>query len=76
MVEWRAQLVAEVGEGGAVHGQDTRTGSRTVKVLMGFPIDRVIDLVDRMLVSQAIVHGLAILGPDPLITQYPIRTAW
>jgi len=29
-----------------------------------------------MLVAQAIVHGLAILTPDPLITQYPIRVIW
>jgi PIN domain nuclease of toxin-antitoxin system len=29
-----------------------------------------------MLVSQAIVHGLTILTPDPLITQYPARTIW
>jgi PIN domain nuclease of toxin-antitoxin system len=34
------------------------------------------DPFDRILVSQAIVHGLAILTPDPLITQYPARTAW
>jgi PIN domain nuclease of toxin-antitoxin system len=34
------------------------------------------DPFDRMLVSQAIVHGLTILTPDPLITQYPGRTAW
>ena len=27
------------------------------------------DPFDRMLVSQAIVHGLTILTPDPLITQ-------
>ena len=31
---------------------------------------------DRMLVCQAIVHGMVILGPDPLISQYPIRAAW
>jgi PIN domain nuclease of toxin-antitoxin system len=29
-----------------------------------------------MLVSQAIVHGMTILTPDPLITQYPARTIW
>jgi hypothetical protein len=29
-----------------------------------------------MLVSQAIIHGLVVLGPDPLISQYPIRSAW
>ena len=34
------------------------------------------DPFDRMLVCQAIVHGLVILGPDPLITQYPIRATW
>jgi len=34
------------------------------------------DPFDRMLVCQAIVHGLVILGPDSLIAQYPIRTAW
>jgi PIN domain nuclease of toxin-antitoxin system len=35
-----------------------------------------IDPFDRMLVSQAIVHGLTILTPDPLVTQYPARTMW
>ena len=34
------------------------------------------DPFDRLLVSQAIVHGLTILTPDPLVTQYPGRTAW
>lgn len=34
------------------------------------------DPFDRMLVSQAIVHGLSILGPDPLVTQYPVRALW
>ena len=34
------------------------------------------DPFDRMLASQAIVHGLAILTPDPLVTQYPARTIW
>jgi PIN domain nuclease of toxin-antitoxin system len=34
------------------------------------------DPFDRMLICQAIVHGLAILTPDPLITQYPVRTIW
>jgi PIN domain nuclease of toxin-antitoxin system len=34
------------------------------------------DPFDRMLVSQAIVHGLAVLTPDPLVTQYPARTIW
>jgi PIN domain nuclease of toxin-antitoxin system len=34
------------------------------------------DPFDRMLVSQAIVHGLTILTPDELIAQYPGRTTW
>jgi len=34
------------------------------------------DPFDRLLVSQAIVHGLTIVTPDPLITQYPARTLW
>jgi PIN domain nuclease of toxin-antitoxin system len=34
------------------------------------------DPFDRMLVSQAIVHGLTIATPDPLVTQYPARTIW
>ena len=34
------------------------------------------DPFDRMLVCQAIVHGMTILTPDPLITQYPVRTVW
>lgn len=34
------------------------------------------DPFDRMLVCQAIVHGLLILTPDPLIAQYPARTMW
>jgi PIN domain nuclease of toxin-antitoxin system len=34
------------------------------------------DPFDRMLVSQAIVHGLVILTPDRLVTQYPARTMW
>ena len=34
------------------------------------------DPFDRMLVCHAIVQGLVILGPDQLITQYPVRTAW
>jgi PIN domain nuclease of toxin-antitoxin system len=34
------------------------------------------DPFDRMLVCQAIVHGLAILSPDPLVTRYPVRAVW
>jgi PIN domain nuclease of toxin-antitoxin system len=34
------------------------------------------DPFDRLLVSQAIVHGMTILTPDPMITRYPARTLW
>jgi PIN domain nuclease of toxin-antitoxin system len=34
------------------------------------------DPFDRMLVSQAIVHGMTIITPDPQIAQYPARTIW
>jgi len=34
------------------------------------------DPFDRMLVCQAIEHSLTIITPDPLITQYPIRSLW
>jgi PIN domain nuclease of toxin-antitoxin system len=34
------------------------------------------DPFDRMIVCQAIEHSLTILTPDPLVTQYPIRSLW
>lgn len=34
------------------------------------------DPFDRMLIAQAIAHGLAIVTPDPLISQYPVRVVW
>lgn len=34
------------------------------------------DPFDRMLICQAIQHELTLLTPDPLITQYPVRTTW
>ncbi len=34
------------------------------------------DPFDRMLVAQAIAHGAAIVTPDPLVAQYPIRVIW
>jgi PIN domain nuclease of toxin-antitoxin system len=34
------------------------------------------DPFDRLLVSQAIVHGMTILTPDPILSQYPARTIW
>ena len=34
------------------------------------------DPFDRMLICQAIVHGMVLLTPDDLITRYPVRSAW
>ena len=34
------------------------------------------DPFDRFLVGQAIVHGMTILTPDPLIAQYSVRVVW
>jgi PIN domain nuclease of toxin-antitoxin system len=35
-----------------------------------------LDPFDRMLVAQAIVHGMTILTPDPEIEQYGVRVLW
>jgi PIN domain nuclease of toxin-antitoxin system len=34
------------------------------------------DPFDRILICQSIVTGMAILTPDELIRQYPVRTIW
>jgi PIN domain nuclease of toxin-antitoxin system len=34
------------------------------------------DPVDRMIVCQALVHGMTILTPDEAIQRYPAPTAW
>lgn len=34
------------------------------------------DPFDRMLVAQAVVHGMTILTPDPEIVQYAVRVLW
>jgi PIN domain nuclease of toxin-antitoxin system len=34
------------------------------------------DPFDGMLICQAVVNGFAVLTPDELISQYPIRTLW
>ena len=34
------------------------------------------DPFDRLLVSQAIVHGMTLLTPDPIMSKYPARTMW
>jgi PIN domain nuclease of toxin-antitoxin system len=34
------------------------------------------DPFDRMLICQAIEHGLTIVTPDPDVRQYPVRAEW
>lgn len=34
------------------------------------------DPFDRILICQALVGGMAILTPDPLIVAYPVRALW
>ncbi len=34
------------------------------------------DPFDRLLVAQAIVHGLVLLTPDEVVRRYPARTMW
>jgi PIN domain nuclease of toxin-antitoxin system len=34
------------------------------------------DPFDRMLICQSIAHGLTLLTPDTLISQYPTRVMW
>ena len=34
------------------------------------------DPFDRLLVAQALVHGLTIVTPDEAIAQYPVRLLW
>ena len=34
------------------------------------------DPFDRILICQAIVHGMVLLTPDAMISRYPVRTAW
>jgi PIN domain nuclease of toxin-antitoxin system len=34
------------------------------------------DPFDRILIAQAIVHGMTILTPDPQIEQYAVRVLW
>lgn len=34
------------------------------------------DPFDRMLICQAIVHGMVILTPDEQISKYPVRVMW
>ena len=34
------------------------------------------DPFDRLLICQALTHGLVLVSPDPVMQQYPVRTLW
>ena len=34
------------------------------------------DPFDRMLICQAIAHGMVVVSPDPMFLRYPVRTIW
>ena len=34
------------------------------------------DPFDRILICQAMIHGMVLLTPDDRISRYPVRTAW
>jgi PIN domain nuclease of toxin-antitoxin system len=65
-----------VPEQRALHGIDTLAVDEESALHLGRLPRLHRDPFDRMLVSQAIVHGLVILGPDTLLTQYPVRATW
>jgi PIN domain nuclease of toxin-antitoxin system len=61
---------------------------RTLLALTTLPIEEAVvlaldrlpalhrDPFDRILICQALTHGLVIVSPDPQIQQYPIPTLW
>jgi PIN domain nuclease of toxin-antitoxin system len=34
------------------------------------------DPFDRLLICQALVHGMVLVTPDPQMSKYPVRVAW
>jgi PIN domain nuclease of toxin-antitoxin system len=60
----------------ALHGIDPLALSEDTVLHLGRLPDLHRDPFDRMLICQAMVEGMAILTPDQLIRQYPVRTIW
>jgi len=58
------------------HGIDSLALDEEAVMQIGKLPDHHRDPFDRMLVCQALAHGLTLLTPDPLISRYPVRTAW
>jgi PIN domain nuclease of toxin-antitoxin system len=58
------------------HGVDALPLDEESTLYLGKLPDLHRDPFDRMLVCQAIVHGLVLLTPDTELTQYPVRARW
>ena len=58
------------------HGIDALPLEEEATLYLGRLPDHHTDPFDRMLICQAIVHGLVILTPDELVVRYPVRTIW
>lgn len=58
------------------HGIEALALEENAALYLGLlpPIHR--DPFDRMLVCQAIAHGLAVMTPDASLRKYPVRTVW
>jgi PIN domain nuclease of toxin-antitoxin system len=54
--------------------QQVAESANTLQLIFRDHFDR--DPSDRMLVCQALTHGMTILTPDELVRQYPARVFW
>jgi len=65
-----------VPEARAAHGIEPLPLDEEAALQLGSlpPVHR--DPFDRMLVCQAIIHGMALLTPDETIRRYPVRVLW
>lgn len=66
-------FVPKIREGSGIESLDVDEESA---LLAGKLPDLHADPFDRMLVAQAIVHGMTILTPDPAIEKYAVRVLW
>jgi PIN domain nuclease of toxin-antitoxin system/antitoxin (DNA-binding transcriptional repressor) of toxin-antitoxin stability system len=60
----------------AAYGIETLALTEEAALHLGGLPKRHRDPFDRMLICQAIMEGIAILTPDELIRQYPVRAIW
>ncbi|MYA19206.1 MAG: type II toxin-antitoxin system VapC family toxin [Chloroflexi bacterium] len=59
-----------------LHRIDSLAVSEEATLQVGKLPDMHRDPFDRLLIAQAIVHGLTIVTPDRLIKDYPVPTLW